>query len=384
MGCVDVIKNVIFLGGVNKLFLLLSCKTKEMNMRKNLFYLLLCLLISLSACEKENNTPDAPVDPDVPINPDIPANPEDNNTPLAWRELHNSIWEHEYEKDLFIGIRYANAKNFQVSNDPWIYVGGIYPEKTFLARFDREIMDSINPIDIIFNFPTNPYIEEKSKVGRISYLKILKNVLKSKEYKDFVDTRGNKAYRIRMAEMKSYEDIEKAFPDNVLFGKSIREIVFQKYGKKHKKLSIGEIISKNFTVSMDTPANGIFKNTHRKDSIDNPVYIHSITYGSVGYFVIESDYSYEDVFNAFKGIKMSFKDSYTKADGVLHNSKITLFTISDNSHDARVWTSFEDLDKYLTNPYYYYNDKYYVYGYPIYCRGCYAKDNSFFKVKNDL
>lgn len=344
-------------------------------MKKNLIYLL-CLVISFSACEKENNTP---VNPDVPVNPDIPVNPEDNNTPLAWQELHNSIWEHEHEEDLFIGIRYANAKNFQVSNDPWIYVGGIYPEKTFLARFDREIMDSINPIDITFNFP-DPYMEEKAKVGRISYLRIFKNVLKSKEYKDFVDTRGNNG-RVRMAEIKSYEDIEKAFPDNVPFGKSIKEIVSQKYGQKHKKLSIGEIIFKNFTVSMETPANGIFKNTHRKDSIDNPVYIRSITYGSVGYFVIESEYSYEDIFNAFRGIKTPFKDSYTKADGILHNSKITLFTISDMSYGVRVWNTFEDLDKYLANPYHYYNNKYYIYGHPVYCRGCYAKDNSFFKRK---
>ncbi|MBR6433500.1 MAG: hypothetical protein IKS70_03730, partial [Bacteroides sp.] len=70
-------------------------------MKKNLIYLL-CLVISFSACEKENNTP---VNPDVPVNPDIPVNPEDNNTPLAWQELHNSIWEHEHEEDLFIGIR---------------------------------------------------------------------------------------------------------------------------------------------------------------------------------------------------------------------------------------------------------------------------------------
>jgi hypothetical protein len=50
---------------------------------------------------------------------------------------------------------------------------------------------------------------------------------------------------------------------------------------------------------MEAPANGIFKNIHRKDSIDNPVYIRSITYGSVAYFIIESEHAYEDVFNAF-------------------------------------------------------------------------------------
>ncbi|MGR4858290.1 hypothetical protein ABLT32_04275 [Bacteroides pyogenes] len=82
--------------------------------------------------------------------------------------------------------------------------------------------------------------------------------LQSKEYNRFIKTRGNQPHRARMAEIKSYEDIEKAFPDNIRFGKAIKEIVAQAYGEKHKNLSIGEVVFKNFTVSMETPANGIF------------------------------------------------------------------------------------------------------------------------------
>src|SRR3712207_7205425 len=53
--------------------------------------------------------------------------------------------------------------NRGMDNDPYIYVGGIYPEKTFLSYFDKEIPDSINPIDITFNFGLlNPYSETKS------------------------------------------------------------------------------------------------------------------------------------------------------------------------------------------------------------------------------
>src|SRR3712207_6997273 len=91
-----------------------------------------------------------------------------------------------------------------MDNDPYIYVGGIYPEKTFLSYFDKEIPDSINPIDITFNFGLlNPYSETKSRMGRMSYLKILKRALQSKEYNRFIKTRGNQPHRARMADRKS-------------------------------------------------------------------------------------------------------------------------------------------------------------------------------------
>lgn len=336
-------------------------------MKKKLFYLL-WLAIPLVSCEKGGGIPDTPINP--------PIHPKTNNDTLAWNNLQSSTWDRD--TDFFIGTKYANMRNRGMDNDPYIYVGGIYPEKTFLSYFDKEIPDSINPIDITFNFGLlNPYSETKSRMGRMSYLKILKRALQSKEYNRFIKTRGNQPHRARMAEIKSYEDIEKAFPDNIRFGKTIKEIVAQAYGEKHKNLSIGEVVFKNFTVSMEAPANGIFKNIHRKDSIDNPVYIRSITYGSVAYFIIESEHAYEDVFNAFRGIKNTFKDSYSQTEGILHNSKIILFTISDVSQETRKRTTFEDLEKYMENPYY--NTD--IYGYPIYCTGYYAKDNSIFRKK---
>lgn len=280
-----------------------------------------------------------------------------------WSNLANSTWDKD--TDLFIGVRYANVRNWGMENNPYIYVGGIYPEKTFLSYFDKEILDSINPIDITFNFgPVAPYFETRSRPGRMNYLEIFKRARKSEEYNNFVKTKKNKIHRARIAEIQSYEDIEKVFTDNIRFGKAIREIVPQEYGKKHKQLSIGEIIFKNFTVTMEIPANGIFKNIHRKDSIDNPVYIRSITYGSIAYFIIESESPYEDMLNAFKETKMSFKASCIRTDGVLHKSRIILFTISDISQENRKRNTFGDLEKYMENPYCYGND---MYEYHIYC-----------------
>ncbi len=295
---------------------------------------------------------------------------EEKNKILEWDDIYNKSIEEE--SSIFLGTKYSALQNWAVNYDPCIYVGGVYPEETFANYFDKEITDSINPIGITFDF-SSPFIREKSKRGQMSYLKIFKEAIHSKEYDDYMKNRRKTLHRIRMAKIKSYKDINMVFKDNFYFGEAVKNIVSQKYGDNPGNLMIGEIIFKSFSVSMETPVNGFFKTKKRNYESDNPVYIRSITYGSVGYFIIESKYSYSEVLNKFKH---SFKESNLLPENILDKSKIILFTISDVSRQAKCYQSFKDLVKYLDNPFY----SNYYYGFPIYCTGCYTKNNSFFNI----
>lgn len=59
---------------------------------------------------------------------------------------------------------------------------------------------------------------------------------------------------------------------------------------------------------------------------------------------------------------------------VLNNSQIILLTISDIRQTADISNSFEALQNYLNNPFMSGE----TYGYPIFCKGMYVKDNSTF------
>ncbi len=331
-------------------------------------FICLCLLsILFYSCEKEEKNVLTPLLPEE--NNSKESDGQKNNT-LEWRDIYSTSIE--AENAIYIGTKYSTLRSVAVDNDPLIHVGGVYPKETFAVHFDKEITDSINPIAITFDFPT-PFMREKLKRGRMSYLKIFKEAIHSKEYDSYIKKRRKTLHRIRLAKMKSYEDIKTVFKDNPFLGESIKHSISQRYGKKPQNLMIGEIIFKSFSVSMETPPNGFFKTNKRNYESDNPVYIRSITYGSVGYFIIESKYSYSEVVEGFKN---SFENTDLLPKKIVKNSKITLYTISDISRQAYRYQTFEDLAKYLDNPFY--SD--YYYGFPIYCTGCYTKDNSFFSV----
>lgn len=67
-------------------------------------------------------------------------------------------------------------------------------------------------------------------------------------------------------------------------------------------------------------------------------------------------------------------NDYHNQEGVLNKSQIILLTVSDINQEAEVKATFNDLNSFLKNPFMNGN----TYGYPIYCKGVYVKDNSLF------
>jgi hypothetical protein len=306
------------------------------------------LLLIVSGCDKGENLP-----------------PEPNNFSLQW----DNIIDHstEYSTDIFIGTQYIGIQGWSlVANPPHIYVGSTFPKNAFATSFDREVSGNKKPVELTFNFQA-PYITGMEEVKSIEYLKKMKEALKSEEYKS--ETPATRPYIVKIADLKSLANLEHCFPENKNFGNTLEMIGKQKLEMKNiKSLSVGKIVLKGFTVSMDVPPTGLFIDT--PSNLSELVYTRALTYGATAYFILASEHSYQDVLTAFK-----VNDDY---QNILHQSQIILLTVSDASQEAIIKSSFDDLKEFINNPF----PNKDSYGYPIFCQGLYAKDNGAFKTDN--
>lgn len=321
-----------------------------MNMKYlKLHYVVLISLLSLISCNKGDPT-DIHSDYFVPI----------------WENIINN--EYPTSDGINIGIKYLGVRNWSALSDPpYIFVGATFPESSFANSFDREVTTRKNSANLFFNFP-DPYIGHMDMPRGIEYLKVLKEALKSNEYKSFKNP--SRPYKFRLANLGSLSYVEKFFPDNKRFAKALEQLCRQTLKMEHvKSLSLGEIVFKGFSAWMDVPSKGLF--AEAPSNIENLVYIRELTYGVSAYFIIASDHRFNDVLNAFKS---SFVDAFEKPEGVLNKSQISLLTVSDISQEGIIKDSFADLKAFVEDPF----EKGNQYGYPILCKGYRVKDNSVF------
>ena len=191
---------------------------------------------------------------------------------------------------------------------------------------DRENIDKKHPIDLTFNFPI-PYITCMEDVKGSEYLQKIKEALKSKEFQSY--TSPQRPYIIKFAELKSLSNIENCFPYNKEFGNALKKIAQQEFNMKNiKSLCISEVIFKGFTISMDVPSDGLF--IAPPSSLEELVYIRTLTYGVTAYFVIASNNSYQNVLEAFKN---SFMDEYYNPNGTI--TRIPNYFINDIRYKPR-------------------------------------------------
>ncbi len=191
-------------------------------------------------------------------------------------------------------------------------------------------------------------------------------MLRSEEYKSNSEPQLN---LYRCAKMNNLDSLIRIFPDNPSFAETFESIVKQKMDiDKIKSWTIGEIIFKGFTVTMDVPEKGIFAN--EMPSENGLVYVRSITYGSTAYFVIGSDLTYPEVRAIISKPSMIGTEKQN-----LKNTHVVLLTNSGIDQNAELHTESDALYDYFRHPYIEGN-----YGYPIYCTGCYLKDNSYIHI----
>ncbi|WP_373208146.1 hypothetical protein, partial [Phocaeicola vulgatus] len=240
------------------------------------------------ACEKEEHLVNK-------NNEQLPQNPKDmvqNKFIFQWDTL---IDDSKNDDEFFIGNQYIGVQRWEcLATSPHIYVGATFPKSSFATTFDRENIDKKHPIDLTFNFPI-PYITCMEDVKGSEYLQKIKEALKSKEFQSY--TSPQRPYIIKFAELKSLSNIENCFPYNKEFGNALKKIAQQEFNMKNiKSLCISEVIFKGFTISMDVPSDGLF--IAPPSSLEELVYIRTLTYGVTAYFVIASNNSYQNVLEA--------------------------------------------------------------------------------------
>lgn len=323
--------------------------------KKKYLYLLLFGFILASCQKEEGNNSDGRFDA----------------IPFKWDYVFNST-DDDY---LFIGDQFLSVENRLAITPPNLYVGAVYGEKDFGSSFSPEITDARNPIDVIFNF-TKPFTGTINKEhGSVGYHTLFSEALNSKPYKEYMANRHS-PYEIKLTEIYTNKDILKAFPNNIALSELLYEEAEKDFKKKGKRSRmIGELCSKSFTVYMDFPVNGFFK---EKENLPerNPVYIHSLTYGKTACFVVESDYPYGETEEAILS-KLSRYNMTDKTKDIINSLDIILFTASDNSQTAKVFKTVQDLEDFIDSPFS--EDSY---GYPVYCQGNYTKDNTAFYLNS--
>lgn len=277
----------------------------------------------------------------------------------------------------------GSTSNILISEPNFIYVGAAFPESEFGKNFSKEIISPRNPIELSTSFPDSYIGEITKETGGLGYKRFLKEVMRSTEYKNFIEKGGRESLDFQCSEFFSYSDIEKAFSANAGLAKVFSARVQSSSKKTNiKSRLIGQLISRNFTVAMELPANGLFKDKEKNTSIENPVFVRSISYGKIALLAIESEYSFEEVKKSVEaGIKwkiLSAGASYSSKDiEILQKSTITLYVISDdtNGETDQFFTSLEDIKNAFKLSYSEYN-----FGLPILCKGYYTKDHSLFTI----
>lgn len=273
--------------------------------------------------------------------------------------------------DIYIGGRYLGIQNWNcIGNPPEIYPSAVFPESSFANLFDNEITYAKRPIVLYTDF-SDPFISTIEHPSGASYLRFLKELFNSEESSQI---RQPQLHLFRLCNIASVDNINDIFPDNENIASTLKDIIQQKINVGDtESWTVGEIIFRGFTVTMDVPGkSGLFEDD--EINTEGMVYLRSMTYGATAYFVIGSDLSYDEVKTIISTPSMIWNASQK-----LSNSTIVFISNSSLGQNATLSTSFDALHAFMEEPYCKED-----YGYPVYCTGCYVNDNSFFHINTNF
>lgn len=357
-----------------------------------LFVMIAMVLCSITSCSDENQLdilgPDYIIGDNVEICHEIGRF---DNAPFTWDYSFSTdsvnddeglaIYPVETSEDTICGSRDITVDQMLIIDPNIVYVGAAFPASSYANDYSKEIVYPRNPIDVYTSFP-DPYIGEITKeTGAIGYKKFMKEVIRSSEYKSFIEGGGREGLDFQCTEVFSYSDIEKALSSNAGFAKIFSAKVQNSSKKTNIKSRLfAQLTSKNFTVTMDVPPQGFFKDKTHDTAPEDPVYIRSLSYGKVAVLAIESEYSFEEVKKAIEaGVKFNLFSGDTnfsaKDKEILQKATLTICVISDESNVTQYFDSFDKIKDIFKISY---SENHY--GLPIFCKGYYTKDNSIFSI----
>ena len=139
-------------------------------------------------------------------------------TTLVW----DTFIDDSKEDEIDISSKYNGVQGWwDIANTPYIYVGAVFPENSFATSFDKEITGKKQSINLCFDF-TEPYIAMMNDVRQNEYNKIIKEVIRSKEYQNF--KYPTRPYIAKLTELKSLENVELYIDDNENFASILKKM----------------------------------------------------------------------------------------------------------------------------------------------------------------
>ncbi len=194
-------------------------------------------------------------------------------------------------------VTYRTYEFFNInSNRAYLYPANILKGKSIETQTFSPLLNEVDPITINIYSPSFWISKDVQKVSFSAYSKALYNGLnEALEIKNI-----SSSFVIDMNPFTYYDELKLAFGSDVNV-KSLFRLDFNSNKITSKTGLILRFIKKNFSSEMSFPKDGnLLLNNSDIWNLNQytPVYINSITYGSAGFLIIESEYNYEDVRDA--------------------------------------------------------------------------------------
>lgn len=295
-------------------------------------------MLILTSCSKQDNS-----EPTIP--------------PTPGRFTNNSFkWDTEYSTYLvnesMVKMHYdifgesgaslmPNGRKTQdlvVTNLFGMYPSAIYPKASIRnGLLNDEFINEKNRFSLLFQSNQIIYIGNWGvNANATGYGDVLTNVIASDGYKNHTNKTGRKGLSYQMVEIYALSDIKSIFS-----GSSNAENYFSaqlaKSSKKQERNSLmfASLSQFNLRLFFDLGQNNLFKLASNNQK-DNYAYVSNMIYGNLGYVLIESSDSYQDVSTAFDiAVTYGFDFDKMLADGrknsvdLLSASKVVFYSLDN-------------------------------------------------------
>ena len=255
----------------------------------------------------------------------------------------DSLWANDFGRTLFVETdEIALMKNS--AYERYIYAGSLLQGNSIAdLNFSpiAEFQSSVKPVTASVSFQATKVSGTITNPSLSANRNFISNILAQPGI-------GNQVagFSYSLEKFTAYDELKLAFGSNVktgtLFG-SKTSGSSQTIDKISRRSGLyAKFIQKNFTLDLDIPADGRLMNDNVDMNALNqkfPTYVSSITYGRMGIMAIESDYSYEELNNAynsaFKALFVSGSSSATEQEKrIIDESSMKIYIIGADGNDA--------------------------------------------------
>lgn len=298
--------------------------------------ILIALLFGLHSCQNEESIDI--VQESVRKNSYIEIHAGGQSEPIFYTNVTdslNKLSNPPFTKSISSNVTYRTYEFFHTGHPSYIYPASILKGESIATQKYSPFLNAVDPITINIYSPSFWISRDVVKPTFSSYNAAVVDGLNEALGLKNVSS----SYVIDMNQFTYYEELKLAFGSDVDVKSLLRLSLGQDNKIGSKTGLILRFIKKNFTSEMNFPRDGnLLLNNNDIWNLTqySPIYINSITYGSAGFLVIESQYNYEEVRDAVNtalgSIITSGKMQISNSQAKILNSSLSRTLIFDASN----------------------------------------------------